>query len=112
MELRVLLFTFSIFSLGCANEKETFNKCDYEDYSPHDFYTVKGIVYETNTYFSKKYLDTSRDIFYMYQIDSVTIFEDVIKESTLMGIKEGDFLDILVHKDDPRINFYNGRGIR
>lgn len=46
----------------------------------------------------------------MYQVDSVIILEDAIKESTLMGIEEGDFIEVLVHKNDPRINFYNGRG--
>lgn len=46
----------------------------------------------------------------MYQVDSVIILEDVIKESTLIGLEEGDFIEILVHKDDPQINFYNGKG--
>lgn len=47
----------------------------------------------------------------MYQVDSIAILEDVIKESTLFGLKEGDYIEILVHKDDPRINFYIGRGM-
>ena len=95
--------------MGCSEEE--FDKGEWEDYNYEDFYTVQGMVYKVKTYFSWRYLERSRDVYYMYHMDMEEPLQDVIKESTLFGLKKGSFIQILVHKDDPRINFYNGSGI-
>lgn len=101
------IFGLLLCCVGCSDE--TFDKGEWEDYNYEDFYSVEGQVYKVETYFSWRYLEKSRDVFYTYHLDLGEPLKDVIEESTLFGLRKGDYIEVLVHKDDPRINFFNGR---
>ncbi|MEL6558331.1 MAG: hypothetical protein AAFQ94_09115 [Bacteroidota bacterium] len=105
--MKSILYLFMILLFSCSARKD-FEKGEFEDYSFNKFNREKGIVYQTDTYFSWKHLEKSRDIYYMYNLDSDTLY-DIVENSTLFGIHEGDAIEIMVHEDDKRINFYNGR---
>lgn len=101
---RFSLIVLLLILFSCKNEKK------YEDYNENDFQEVQGVI--TNVYFTSNPFDSPHNKLMNYCY--------ILSDSTVLKGKEKDFhLDwqvgqpiiILVHKKDPKINFYGRNGL-
>lgn len=104
---KYLYFLLVITSYSCGSSNDVM---EFEDYNPHDFYYDKGIVYQIHDYFSWKYLEESRDVYFIYNLNKVDTLYDVFEDTNYFGLNPGQEIEILVHKGDPKINFFSTSG--
>lgn len=95
-----------IILIACSEE----NIKHPDDY-PTDFYVVQGRVYNVHSYFDWRYLENSRDIYFEYHFDKEVPLKGKWTQTTMRGAREGDWIGVVVNRQDSSDCYFLRTGI-